>query len=192
MGAGSTRVHVEEGNRVSGFETSILGVTVADEPSVPGGPKGRRLSHFYHFIAAGSRAGCGVGDGVGSQLELITAFKSTSGFWARWFRYLILLALVARVLHHSGRLFRHYGHRLFGAVKRLGGWVKNGGGGGGIGRKGKNGNQGPLGAAPLRLAHGLYLSVFPPLVPRLLLNLDLVPGRLNPLRARRTAAETRE
>ncbi|KAK8133809.1 hypothetical protein PG984_005821 [Apiospora sp. TS-2023a] len=82
--------------------------------------------------------------GVGSQLELITAFKSTSGFWARWFRYLVLLALVARVLHHSGRLFRHYGHRLFGAVKRLGGWVKSGGGGG-LGREGKNGNQGPLG-----------------------------------------------
>ncbi|KAK7921259.1 hypothetical protein PG985_009281 [Apiospora marii] len=98
-----------------------------------------------------------LSQGVGSQLELFKAFTSTSGFWARWFRYLVLLALVARVLHHGGRLFRHYGHRLFGAVKRLGGWVKGGIGGGGGGwdnvggrnsgsaREGKNGNQGPLG-----------------------------------------------
>ncbi|KAK8107896.1 uncharacterized protein PG998_009909 [Apiospora kogelbergensis] len=65
-----------------------------------------------------------LSQGVGSQLELIKAFTSTSGFWARWFRYLVLLALALRILHQGARLFRQYGYRLFKAVKRLGGWAK--------------------------------------------------------------------
>ncbi|KAK6844980.1 hypothetical protein PG990_003341 [Apiospora arundinis] len=68
-----------------------------------------------------------LSQGIGSQLELIKAFTLTSGFWARWFRYLVLLALAVRILHHSGRIFKHYGSRLFQAVKRFGGWAKGGG-----------------------------------------------------------------
>ncbi|KAK8087133.1 hypothetical protein PG994_002107 [Apiospora phragmitis] len=92
-----------------------------------------------------------LSQGVGSRLELVRTFTSTSGFWARWFRYLVLLALAARVLHHSARLFKHYGQRFFRAVRWLGGsWAKGGGGGdnGRVsednGREGKNGDQGPL------------------------------------------------
>ncbi|KAK8094659.1 hypothetical protein PG997_001344 [Apiospora hydei] len=90
-----------------------------------------------------------LSQGVGSQLELIKAFTATSGFWSRWFRYLVLLALAARVLHHGARLFKHYGYRLFRAAKRLGGWVaKSGGdgcGGGQGGREVQNRNQDPPG-----------------------------------------------
>ncbi|KAK8039339.1 hypothetical protein PG993_007750 [Apiospora rasikravindrae] len=90
-----------------------------------------------------------LSQGVGSQLELVKVFTATSGFWSRWFRYLVLLALAARVLHHGARLFKHYGHRLFRAAKRLGGWGAKSGGdgcnGGESGREVQNRNQGPPG-----------------------------------------------